>query len=263
MHGSRDAWLGANDRATISAPGGDGSRPAGTIGHMRRFALGLLLATGFVLPACGAQSTARRELEPLPGVTTPSTLLAPSTVPGDPSAPGTTLAGDAVTTPAPPSTAPAAPTSTGPRWVYGDFRSVPQLGSEPVSGSGCGADGTIGERLPDGWWLGIVTTNSGSQLQFDLVCAYSGTAAQTLIDECLASITGSTCTQYFNNAFWPVNRNTRERSVPISAALQTEAVAELCNVGIETRSGGITAELDWLLVEGGSAVYLRRGCGSE
>ena len=95
MHGS-----GANDRATISAPGGGGSRPAGTIGHMRRFALGLLLATGFVLPACGAQSTARRELEPLPGVTTPSTLLAPSTVPGDPSAPGTTLAGDAVTTPA-------------------------------------------------------------------------------------------------------------------------------------------------------------------
>ena len=132
-----------------------------------------------------------------------------------------------------------------------------------MRGSGCGADSTVGEVIPDGWWLGIITADGNSQMQVDLVCAYSGDAAQALIDECLASEAAATCTDSFDETFWPVNRNTRERTVPKSSSLVTEAVADLCDVGIETRDGGITGELDWIQIQGGSVVYIRRGCGSE
>lgn len=243
---------------------------------MRRLAYGLLLVVATALPACSSKGAARRELEPLPGVTTPTTLFVVTTLPGATTPPATTLPGEGVTTVAttatsattlpttttttstPPATSPA-----GPRWTFGSFRSVPQLGSEPVRGSGCGADGTIGEVIPDGWWLGMVTDSGTTQLQFDLVCGYYGSSAQPLIDECLASAASATCMAYFDRTFWPVNRNTRARAVPKSQSFQIEEMADLCNVGIETRVGGVTGELDWLLIENGSGVYLRRGCGSE
>ena len=41
-------------------------------------------------------------------------------------------------------------------WPFGDFRNAPRLGNEPVRGSGCGADGSIGELVPDGIWAGFV-----------------------------------------------------------------------------------------------------------
>jgi hypothetical protein len=137
------------------------------------------------------------------------------------------------------------------------------LGSEPVRGSGCGADGTIGEVIPDGWWLGMIADSGATELQFDLVCAYYGSSAQPLIDECLASDASATCNTYFDRTFWPMNRNTRARAVPRSPSFLIEAVADLCNVGIETRVAGVTGELDWVLIENGSAVYMRRGCGSD
>src|SRR5690606_629886 len=37
-----------------------------------------------------------------------------------------------------------------------DFFDVPQLGCEPVSGTGCGGDGSIGPVIPDGLWRGAV-----------------------------------------------------------------------------------------------------------
>ena len=109
------------------------------------------------------------------------------------------------------------PTLVAAGWAFEDFRSVLRLGGDPVRGSGCGADGTVGEVIPDGWWLGIITADGNSQMQVDLVCAYSGDAAQALIDECLASEAAATCTDYFDETFWPVNRNTRERTVPKSS----------------------------------------------
>ena len=234
---------------------------------MRRLAYGLLLVVA-ALPACSAKGTARRELEPLPGVTTPTTLITVTTLPGATVLPttGPVTTGPVTTGPVTtavsestlPTTAPA-----GPRWTFGSFRSVQQLGSEPVRGSGCGADGTIGEVIPDGWWLGLIADSSATELQFDLVCAYYGNSAQPLIDECLASDASATCNTYFDRTFWPMNRNTRTRAVPRSPSFQINEVADLCSVGIETRVAGVTGELDWVLIENGSAVYMRRGCGSE
>ena len=209
---------------------------------MRRLAFGLL-SMAVAVSACSSPTAERRQLQPLPGVTTPTTVPATAlpmttlpgdTVPGD-TVPATTVPGDTVPPTTAGSTASTAPTTstasppTGPRWAFGDFRSVPQLGAEPVRGSGCGADGTIGDVIPDGWWLGIVTSDSATRVQFDLVCVYFGDAADA-------------------------------QAFSFSASGK---VADLCSVGQETRTGGITAELDWLLVENGTAVYLRRGCGTE
>lgn len=217
---------------------------------MRRGRLGLVLTVSVMVGACTSQSDEPRRLAPLPGVTTASTIVAATTA-LDPAATTTTAAG------ATPSTSVAA------GWPFEDFRSVLRLGGQTVLGSGCGAEGSVGEVIPDGWWLGIITANGNSQLQVDLVCAYRGDDAQPLIDECLASDASETCTDYFDESFWPVNRNTRERTVPKSSALIIESVNDLCDVGSEARPGGITGDLDWLLIQGGSLVYLRRGCETE
>lgn len=252
-----------------------------TLAAMRRKSCVLLLALAVLASACASDAAEHRQLAPLPGVTIPTTIptttIPGSTIPGQTTLPPSTLPGQTTlpasstlptdstqpaTTIAP--TTSAAPTTTvftGRRWTFGDFRSVPQMGSEPVRGTGCGADGTIGEIIPDGWWLGIVTADGSTRIQFDLVCGYFGGSAQPLIDECLASEAGPTCKDYFDESFWPVNRNTRERAVQKAESMQTEAVGDLCNVGNETRTGGIDGDLAWLLIDGGDAVYLRRGCG--
>ncbi len=218
---------------------------------MRRVGVCVMAVAALLPAACRTQTEEARQLAPLPGVTTASTVVGPTTT-VDPIATTTTVVADATST-----------TLVAAGWTFDDFRSVLRLGGESVLGSGCGADGTIGEVIPDGWWLGIITADGNSQLQVDLVCAYTGDAAQSLIDECLASEAGATCTNYFDEAFWPVNRNTRERTVPKSSVLLTESVSDLCDVRIETRPGGITGELDWLQIGDGSVVYIRRGCGSE
>ena len=41
-----------------------------------------------------------------------------------------------------------------PALAYPSFRDVPQLGVEPVRGSGCGASGDLGDVIPDGLWAG-------------------------------------------------------------------------------------------------------------
>ncbi len=217
---------------------------------MRRIWVGLVVVAACLLSACRSQTEKPRQLAPLPGVTTAPTVLAPTTT-FDPTA-STTIFADATST-----------TLVAAGWPFDDFRSVVQLGGESVRGTGCGADGTIGEVIPDGWWLGIITADGNSKLQVDLVCAYSGAAARSLIDECLATKAGATCTEFFDELFWPVNRNTRERTVPKSSALVIESASDLCGVGIETRLGGITGELDWLQIQNRSVVYIRRGCGSE
>lgn len=216
---------------------------------MRRFGSGVLAVVVFALAGCQSQAEEPRQLAPLPGVTTASTILAATTT-VDPTSTTTT-----------PANATSPVVAAG--WSFGDFRSVLRLGGQSVGGGGCNADGSVGEVIPDGWWLGIITADGNSQLQVDLVCAYSGEAAQSLIDECLASEAVATCTAYFDESFWPVNRNSRERTVAKSSALVVEAVSDLCDVGIETRPDGITGELEWLQIVDGSLVYIRRGCGSE
>lgn len=217
---------------------------------MRRSRLGLVLTVCVTVGACTSQSDEPRQLAPLPGVTTASTIVAATTT-LDPAA-ATTTAAEVIPT-----------TIVAAGWPFEDFRSVLRLGGQTVLGSGCGAEGSVGEVIPDGWWLGIITADGNSQLQVDLVCAFRGDDAQPLIDECLASEAATSCTDYFNEGFWPVNRNTRERTVPKSSALVVESANDLCDVGPETRLGGIDGELDWLQIQGGSLVYLRRGCETE
>lgn len=55
-----------------------------------------------------------------------------------------------------------------------DVYDVPQLGHEPVRGSGCGGDGSIGDVIPDGYWRGYMTSLDSVRgtLHFDLVCVY-------------------------------------------------------------------------------------------
>ncbi|HQZ34453.1 MAG TPA: hypothetical protein PK020_08505 [Ilumatobacteraceae bacterium] len=214
---------------------------------MRHVGIRVLVVAALALAACRTQTEQSRQLVPLPGVTTASTVLAPTTT-VDLTA-TTTIVVDATST----SVAVAG-------WPFEGFTSVLRMGGEAARGSGCGADTTVGEVIPDGWWLGIITADGNSQMQVDLVCAYRGTAAQTLIDECLTSDAAATCTDYFDESFWPVNRNGRQRTVPKSSSLVTEAVDDLCNVGAETRDGGITGELDWLQIQGGSVIYIRRSC---
>ncbi len=218
---------------------------------MLRIGVGVVLVATFALAACRTQTDEPRQLAPLPGVTSASTVLAATTT-IDPTATTTTVVPDATST-----------TLVAAGWPFEDFESALRLGGESVRGARCGADVTIGEAIPDGWWLGIITANGNSQLQVDLVCAYSGADARSLIDECLASEAGATCTEYFDESFWPVNRNTRERTVPKASALVIESVADLCGVGIEIRLGGITGELDWLQIQSGSVTYIHRGCGSD
>ena len=217
---------------------------------MRRGVLGPILIAAALLGACRTRPEEPRQLSPLPGVTAASTLVEATTT-VDPAATTTIAAIDATAT-----------TLVAVGWPFGDFKSVLELGGEAARGSGCGADSSVGEVIPDGWWLGIITDDGNSQMQVDLVCVYNGADAQSLIDECLAADAAATCTDYFDASFWPVNRNTRERTVRKSPALVTEAVSDLCGVGAETREGGITDELDWLQIQNGAVVYIRRGCGS-
>ena len=59
-----------------------------------------------------------------------------------------------------------------PLWPYGPFWNVPQLGSEPVRGTGCGSQGQIGDVIPDGLWAGYVT-NEGTRRSASTCCASS------------------------------------------------------------------------------------------
>jgi len=236
---------------------------------MRTIACGVLAALALTVPAACSSKANRQDLQPLPGVTTlPSVTTVPGastapTVPGSSTVPGTASPATTAAPTTAPETGPPATAAPGEGWTFGGFRDVPQLGSEHVRGSGCGADGSIGDTIPDGWWLGIVVGGTSSTLEFDLVCAYHGSDALPLIADCQAGPAASTCLDYFDKNFWPMNRNTKARTVPLANSLERGTGGELCAVGIETRPAGVTGELVWLHISGGRAVYIRQGCGGE
>jgi hypothetical protein len=97
------------------------------------------------------------------------------------------------------------PSATPVGYGFEEFFAVPQLGDEPVRGTGCGGDGSIGEVIPDGYWRGFVrswdgpTLEQSSSLQFDLICIYLDQFGDD------ASFDG-----------WVVNNNDRTRTVPIA-----------------------------------------------
>ena len=88
-------------------------------------------------------------------------------------------------------TVPPPPAPPAASYGYADFFGVPQLGTEPVRGTGCGGDGSLGDVIPDGYWRGFVRGGDGPSLvqsatmQFDVMCVYVGDVADQLAADSL------------------------------------------------------------------------------
>ena len=210
-----------------------------------------------------------------PRIVPPST--AAGTVPAGTAAPDTPPAGPpdtASTDTAAPATGPtdtAAATTAAPsscnscnpdyQFPYASFFSVPQLGSEPVRGNGCGANGAIGNTIPDGVWDGNISVG-GSSLQIDLECVYYGASAAPYIAQCAAD-NGGDCPDA-NPDFWIVNNNTRKRSVPLDPSFRRRyATADGCTDPGPGQGGpleGSDAMSSWVVIEGGHATFALTSC---
>jgi hypothetical protein len=162
----------------------------------------------------------------------------------------------AMTVPAAAGAAPASP------WTFeGDgLRDVPQMGSEPVLGSGCGGSGQIGEIIPDGWWLVLVDSSNSVSMGLDLMCAYHGDAAIPFYEQCVRE-TQDACA--WDTGFMPVNNSDRIRGMPVSPGI----VREIEPNGY-CRDGGVAAyeanylgmAMTWIRVSGGQVDYVRYYC---
>lgn len=189
-----------------------------------------------------------------PGSTTPPTL-----------APETTT-GTSPDTPAPPATtSPSVCDSCRSDYVfpYTSFFDVPQLGSEPVRGSGCGANSTIGDVVPDGIWDGHINVGSKT-LQIDLQCVYYGASAAPYVARCEQSADASTCLEY-GDQFWIVNNNTRKRTIPLDPSFRHRyATAEGCadpgpGQGLSSSSGADAMD-SWIVIVGGTVTFALTSC---
>lgn len=146
-------------------------------------------------------------------------------------------------------------------WPYATFWDAPRFGIEPVRGSGCGADGQIGDVIPDGLWAGYVRgLDADTQaLSIDLLCvplpgADLGTSVNTLTN---------------NSGSIVVNDDLRMRQVP--AALQAIVAGEQVSDsecvegthGSPERVDAITANAErmaWVRVDQGVATWLFYDC---
>jgi hypothetical protein len=125
---------------------------------------------------------------------------------------GGPVEGTAPTTLPPP---PAAPTGAL-AFPYATVYEVPQLGHEPVRGTGCGGDGSIGDVIPDGLWWGAIAGQSTATLEFDLACIYTGPVGEQMGEQFIAANP-----DYGSPPYWPgvgffVNNNPRTRTVVLA-----------------------------------------------
>lgn len=153
-----------------------------------------------------------------------------------------------------------------PLWPYGPFWNVPQLGAEPVRGSGCGASGQIGDVIPDGLWAGYVTAydpNTGT-IGINLLCIFSGATAQTVIAQGSANIVSN------EPDYLIVNNNERVRSMP--NALSTIVVGRVDATGTCVEGEHLSPEevgqfparygqQAWISIDGGAVSWVFYGCG--
>jgi hypothetical protein len=158
----------------------------------------------------------------------------------------------------------AGPAPFVPVFPYATFGEVPQLGTEPVRGTGCGADGSIGDVIPDGIWAGFVDAPAPDEsLSVDLLCIFTPEAAPGII-------AGGTATVLIPNAgtapdpsYLVVNNNERERTVPAAAGLELrDAIVD----GDQCIEGPLLPDVDhlgyqaWINIEGGVATWVIWGC---
>jgi hypothetical protein len=208
-------------------------------------------------PRISPPSTAAATTAP-PDTGAPDTAT-PDTAPADTAAPDT--ASPDTTPPAtdPPSSCNSCDSNY--RFPYANFFSVPQLGSEPVRGSGCGANGTVGNTIPDGVWDGHISVG-GSSLQIDLECVYYGDSAAPYIAQCAAD-NGGDCFDA-DPDFFIVNNNTRKRSVPLDPSFRRRyATSDGCSDPGPGQGGpaeGSDSMTSWIVIEGGQATFALTSC---
>jgi hypothetical protein len=146
---------------------------------------------------------------------------------------------------------------------YATFFDMPQLGTEPVRGTGCGADGSLGEAIPDGWWEGFITLGAAS-LQMDVQCVYYGQTAKPFILFCQQTHTPDECTTSQGENFYLVNNNPRKRSVPLDPSFRRRFADQSCRDPgpdhTEPSAAG-QANLDsWVLIVNGRATFALTSC---
>ncbi len=156
-----------------------------------------------------------------------------------------------------PATATASTEPTG--FPFPNAFEVPQLGYEPVRGTGCGADASIGDVIPDGWWFGGVEDITSASLRLDLVCAYFGDEAAARIADCAATEDYGVCTSYWGEQFWPVNNTERYRVVPADDGL-VRVVDSTMGCSLADIDRGRNDELSWVRIVNGRAVHVQHLC---
>lgn len=168
-------------------------------------------------------------------------------------------------------------------WTYGPFWNVPQLGEEPVRGSGCGADGSIGEVIPDGLWAGTIDVDPNAPQQgmgspggwlINLQCVYTGEDAQRVIADGTANII------HDDPNYLIVDNNPRQRAMPnnvqeVRGSFMDLRSDEVCVPGIGATTFGedrlaFTAdewaqqfsatEQAWIRIADGAVTWIQLGC---
>lgn len=138
---------------------------------------------------------------------------------------------------------------SGPQLVpYPTLTGVPQLGDDPVQGSGCGLADPFGDSMRDGLYLGLLYPADGA-VDFDVACAYYGDSAVAQGADPGAS------------DFYVENVGTRERRVPLGPDFvyrvgswtpdaQCVDAGPIGDADWQTAVDGTTA---WLTIAGGEA----------
>lgn len=190
-----------------------------------------------------------------PPATAPPTAT-PQTTPPQTTLPATTL-------PSPTST-PSGCVACRPEYVfpYANHFAVPQLGSEPVRGTGCGADGNLSLTMPDGIWNGFVKVSSNT-LTIDVQCIYYGASAEPFIDACEAERPDDECAEFHD--FWKVNNNPRTRTVELDPNFRRRYESSSCTdpgpgKGTTPPAAGESGLDSWLIIENGKAVFALTSC---
>jgi len=143
-------------------------------------------------------------------------------------------------------------------WPYGPFWNVPRMGSEPVRGTGCGSQGQIGDVIPDGLWAGFVTDESTPTVGIDLLCIFTGAAAQHVVSEGTATIIND------EPDYLVVNNNTRVRTAPAAPGIVLRDSAVVEGECVEAPAAGHNpdpARQAWVRIDGGQVTWILWGCG--
>jgi len=142
-----------------------------------------------------------------------------------------------------------------------EFWNVPQYGSESVRGSGCGANGDLGDTIPDGLWAGFITDDgSDGFVGIDLLCIYFGASAQAM----LAGGTGTLLND--DPEYLIVNNQTRARAMPmdtnISLRLSARDSADRCVDSASTDQwSDIPADRQvWIRIHDGRITWIIADC---